>query len=253
MEHKPHTDHTESLRDKIFAQIKTERITMRPRLYFTLQIAAVAFVAMLVLLASIFIFNFILFSIRINSHDAFLQFGPQGLKNFIIFFPWPILLLDIAFIVLLEWLIRKFRFGYRIPMVYLVGALLVLTFATGFALDRGTYLNELLMDRDEHQGLPGPFGGLYHHARRAPHDGICRCVITAIEGPMLTVADFREGATTTYSVLLPENDHHATTTGLSVGDIVFVAGERDASGVIHAFGVRKESDRGFRGRPPESH
>lgn len=246
-----HHKQNDSLRESILAKIKTEHISMRPRLYFTLQVVAVVFVAFLALLLSVFIFNFILFSIRINSHDAFLQFGPRGLTNFLKFFPWPILALDIGLIVLLEWLIRKFRFGYRIPMMYLVGGILLLTVVAGFSIDRGTYLNDRLMDRAEHEGLPGPLGGLYHGARRPPHDGICRCTVTAINGAEILVADFRDGATTTYTVILPNDDLRATTTGLSVGDVVFVAGDKDEDGTIRAFGVRKESDRGFHGRPPK--
>ncbi|MBP9757152.1 MAG: hypothetical protein KBD06_00970 [Candidatus Pacebacteria bacterium] len=249
-EHNQHkkTGRHDSLRDSILSKIKTDRIIMKPRLYFTMQIIAVAFVALCVLLLSVFIFNFILFSIRINSHDAFLQFGPRGLSNFFMFFPWPILMLDIGLVVLFDWLVRKFRFGYRIPMMYLVGAILFLTVVAGFALDRGTYLNDRLMDRAEHEGIPGPLGGLYHGARRAPHDGICRCTIIGINGPILTVSDFRGGATTTFTVILPNDDHRATTTGLSVGDVVFIAGDTEEDGIIRAFGVRKERDRGFKGR-----
>src|SRR4051812_23632551 len=99
------TNHSkDSLRDSILSRIKTEQIAMRPRLYFTLQLAAVAVVALSTLLCTIFIFNFIVFSIRINGHDAFLQFGARGLSNFLLFFPWVILVLDIALVALLEWL-----------------------------------------------------------------------------------------------------------------------------------------------------
>jgi hypothetical protein len=200
---------------------------------------------------SIFIFNFILFSIRINSHDAFLAFGPRGIQGFLIFFPWLTLMLDVVMIVILEWLIRKFRFGYRIPMLYIVGAILALTFVAGFALDRGTYFNDRLMDRAEHEGLPPPLAFMYHGARHAPHDGICRCTVTAIENSTITVADFRDGATTTYTVLLPTDDIRATSSNIKVGDVVFVAGDKDEDGTIRAFGVRKESDKGYRSRPPQ--
>ncbi len=246
-----HHNEKDSLKDSILSKIKTEQISMRPRLYFTLQVAAVAVVAVIVLLLSIFIFNFILFSIRINSHEAFLSFGPRGIQGFLIFFPWVALMLDVAMIVMLEWLIRKFRFGYRVPMLYLVGIIVVLTIAAGFGLDRGTYLNDRLLDRAEHEGLPPPLAGLYHGARRAPHDGICRCTVTAINGSVLTVADFRGGATSTYTVMLPDDDLRATSSGLKIGDVVFVAGDKDDADVIRAFGVRKESERGFRGRPPQ--
>lgn len=239
------------LRDRIMSQIKSEHISMRPRVYFTLQIAAIALVAFLVLLLSVFIFNFILFSIRINSHDAFLGFGPRGIVAFLMFFPWPLLVLDAALIFVLEWLLRTFKFGYRLPIVYVLGAILAITFVTGFALDRGTFLNDHLMERAEGEHhLPPPFNALYGGARRPPHDGICRCTITEMGTGTLTVEDHRRGATTTLTVLLPVNDLRATSTGLHVGDVVIVAGDRDGT-TIRAFGVRKEEDHGFDLDPEE--
>ncbi len=240
MEHKNEKPNmTDTLRDKIMGQIKTERIVMRPRLYFTLQIVAVAAVAFLVLSMSIFIFNFILFSIRINSHEAFFAFGPRGIAAFFWFFPWPFLVLDIAFIALLEWLLRTFKFGYRLPILYVLGGILLVTFATGFALDRGTRFNDRIMVRAEGEHrLPPFFKELYGGARRAPHDGICRCTITEIGVGRLVVEDHHRNATTTLTIILPANDARATSSNLQIGDVVFVAGDREGD-VIRAFGVHK--------------
>ncbi len=243
MEHNNHKSNKDTLREKIMGQIKRERIAMRPRLYFTLQLAAVAFVAFMVLVLSVFIFNFILFSIRINSHEAFLSFGPRGIMAFIIFFPWPFLIADLIFIAVLEWLLRTFKFGYRLPMLYVLGAILAVTFITGMAIDRGTGFNDRLMVRAGGPGLPGPLNGMYRDVRRPQHDGVCLCTIVGIASGTLTVEDRRRGATTTLTVLLPENDPRATSTGLTVGDTVMVAGDREDD-VIRAFGVRKAPERG---------
>lgn len=232
----------ETLRDKIMGQIKTEHISMRPRLYFTLQLAAIAAVSVLVLLLSVFIFNFLLFSIRINSHEAFLSFGPRGIVAFLMFFPWGLLIFDAALIFLLEWLLRTFKFGYRFPLLYVLATLLAITVVTGFALDRGTGFNDRLIDREEGgRHLLPPFNMLYGQARRPPHDGICRCTILQINEGSLVVKDNHRGATTTLQVLLPANDPRATTTDLRVGDVVMVAGDREGD-VIRAFGVHKEGE-----------
>ena len=237
MEHKE--PHTHSLRDSIVAKIGAEKITMRPRVYFTIRIAAAAVLSILVLLVSVFIFNFILFSIRINSHDAFLSFGPRGIEAFLRFFPWPLLLLDIVLIALLDRIVRTFKFGYRSPVVYLVGGILLITLLAGLVLDRATPFNDQLMTRAEgDHHLPPLFEELYRDVRRPPHDGICRCTIMEIGTSTLTVEDHHHGATSTFTVILPDNDPHATSTGLKVGDVVMVAGDKD-EGVIRAFGVRK--------------
>lgn len=87
--------------------------------------------------------------------------------------------------------------------------------------------------------LPPPLNDFYGRAGNRLM-GMCRCTIIAIDGGMLTVADVRGGATTTLTVLLPANDPHATTTDLSVGDVVIIAGEREGD-LIRAFGVQKRA------------
>ncbi len=241
MEHNK-TDYTKNSRDEIMARIKKEGVAMKPRFYFTLHLVATAITTLCVLAVSIFIFNFILFSIRINSHDAFLSFGPRGVLTFLQFFPWMFLIADIGLVILLETLLRKFRFGYRLPIVYLVGAILALTVLAGLVIDKATPFNDRLMDRAGERRLPPPLNDLYSGARRGPHDGICRCTVTAIQGNTLTVEDYRGGATTTFSVILPENDTRATTTDIAVGDVVMVAGDRNGN-EIRAFGVRKATER----------
>ena len=234
-------DHNqESIKSRVLKDIHAGQVAMRPKVYFTLQIGALLFTAAAALAVSIFIFNFILFSIRINSHDALLSFGPRGWEAFITFFPWPLLLIDIGLVLLLELLLRQFKFGYKIPILYLLGGLLLVTATTAILVDRGTPFNDRLFEQSHR--LPAPVGGWYENARRPlpPGGGICKCTVRAILGNTLTVEDTRKG-TTTLTVILPANSRRATSTGLKVGDTVFIAGEEEG-GVIRAFGVRKESN-----------
>lgn len=228
-----------SIKDKILTDIKSGEITMRPKIYFTLKIAALVLGTFAVVVISIFIFNFILFTIRISGQDNLLGFGPRGWEVFVRHFPWHLLVLDVALIIGLQWLLRQFKFGYKIPILYLLLGLLCITSVAGFALDRGTPFNDRLYQM-RGQGLPPPLGGFYGRANRPPPlgGGVCRCTIMAISGNVLTVQDNR--STSTLSVILPANDPRATTTSLKVGDMVLVAGDQK-DGVINAFGVRKIS------------
>ncbi len=194
--------------------------------------------AFVVLVLSVFIFNFILFSIRINSHDSLLGFGPAGLETFIYIFPWALFFIDVALVFALEALVRRFRFAYKIPVLYLLAALLLATLAMAFIIDRGTDVNDRLLHRADRNELPF-VGELLEHARRPmPGSGVCLCTITAISGNTITVADTRSGTTGMLTVILPADDPRATTTSLEVGDTVFIAGD-ESQGVIRAFGVRK--------------
>ncbi|MEK7530798.1 MAG: hypothetical protein AAB573_02925 [Patescibacteria group bacterium] len=222
MEHNP-----ENIKNSILEKIRTKEVSMRPKIYFALRVAALVATSIAMLLVTVFIINFISFSIRINSHEALLGFGPRGIEAFLLFFPWELLAFDIALVLLLVWLMRSFRFGYMTPALYLGAGLFALILVSGVLIDRGSTLNDHFIQSDE-----------WH--RPPPGSGICRCTIVAIDGTMLVLEEARRGATTSITVVLPLDNPRATTTGLSVGDVVMVLGD-DAGGVIRAFGVRKVS------------
>ncbi|MEK7063720.1 MAG: hypothetical protein AAB955_03465 [Patescibacteria group bacterium] len=226
-----------NMKDKIVAKIRAGTIAMTPRTVFGIQLAGLVATSVAILLVTVFIVNFIFFSIRISSHEELLGFGGSGILAFLYFFPWLLAAIDVALVVLLQYLLRQFKFGYRVPVLYIVAALVVGAGVVGFAFDRATPFNDRLF---EHRGeLPPPFHRIYDGARRPlpPGEGVCRCTILTIDGNTLTVEDTRE-ATTTLTVVLPEGSRRATTTGLSVGDVVLIAGTEEG-GVIQAFGVRK--------------
>lgn len=159
----------DNLKEKILQEIRSGQVQMRPRFHFILQVAALALLAFVVLVISVFIFNFIIFSIRINHVDTLLGFGPRGWGAFVHFFPWDWLLVDILLIAVLEWLLRTFRFGTKIPALYLLAGLLAVTLVAGAAIDRGTPFNDDL--RQMHAGLPPPLRDLYGHVRHHEADG----------------------------------------------------------------------------------
>ena len=228
-----------NIKSRILADINSGKLEMRPKIYFTLKITALVLVVLAIVSISVFILNFILFSIRINSHEALLSFGPRGWEAFTHLFPWGLLIVDVLLIVLLITLVRHFKLGYKIPILHLLTVLIVLTVAAGVFLDRGTPFNDRMYERGG-RGLPNPIMKMYKHAHRPlpPGGGVCLCTILAIEGNTLTVQDTRNG-TTTLTVVLPSDNKRATTTNLQVGDVVLIAGTEEGD-TIQAFGVRKD-------------
>lgn len=228
-----------NIKEVILRKINTKELEMRPKFYFTLKILVTTFLAVFVLLISVFILNFILFSIRINNQDMLLDFGPRGWNAFSHFFPWGLLVLDIILVFILERFVRHFRFGYKVPVLYLLGGIIIITTVVGFAVDRGTGLNEHLLHRADEHRLPSPLKGMYGHARTqfSPGSGVCLCTIETISGngSILGVKDTK--STTTLQVVIPEAILNAKPMNFQIGDTIFVAGEVK-DGVMQAFGVK---------------
>ena len=236
MENNPHYT---SLKDTLLQKINSQEISMRPKFYFTIKILATLFVAFAILVTTIFVFNFIFFILRINGHETLLGFGTRGYQSYFRLFPWKFLLLDMILIGVLKFLIRHFKFGYKIPTLYLLGGIFFMSFIVGLALDRGTGLNDHFLRQSDDHSLGGPLGGVYNHARRPPPrgEGVCVCSIVSIDKNTLVVRDINN-ASTTLIIVLPMDDEYATTTGLEIGDTILVAGD-EINGRIDAFGVRK--------------
>ena len=218
---------------QVLAAIDTGKVAMRPRVFFTLKLIAVAGVGVLVLLLSIVLINFILFTIRVSGHDTLLFFGPRGLWVFLLHFPWFLLALDIGAVILLSRLMRHFQFGYRTPVVYVLLGLALVSVLVGATLDRGTPLNDVLFEEARENRLPPPIGGLYTGMQRGweVREGMCHCEVIGVEGDTLTVSDVRDGESV-YTVQLPPEGGE-----FSVGDELMIAGDVDDDGVIHAFGI----------------
>jgi hypothetical protein len=212
---------------------------MHPKYYFALRVAALVCVSVCIFLISIFICNFLLFSIRVNSTDSYLYFGPRGWGAFLSFFPWDLFAIDVLLVGMLLWLLRQFKFGYKSPMLYVVLLLLAVTVAAGAVIDRTSDINDRFLNAADAHRLPVPFNDVYDHARMLPPpgQGVCRCTVISINGNTLFVSDLR-ATTTPFTVTLPSDDPRATTSGIEAGDVIFIAGQKSGGG-IDAFGVRK--------------
>jgi hypothetical protein len=224
-----------SIREKILEDIRSGHVSMRPKLLFTLKLAVVVAVSILVLFVSVFIFNFIMFSIRINHNEALLGFGTRGLFRFLRFFPWTMLLTDIALIILFAWLVRRFKFGYRSPVLPLLLTFLGATLVFGAVIDRGTPFNDVVLEGAE--SLPAPMRNFYSQAEQLPPKGtgICFCTVLSVGVDKLTLEDERDADDKPITVTLPPD---MPVLNISPGDHIFVAGE-ESDGMIKAFGISK--------------
>ena len=134
-----------SIEKKVFDKIESGEIKMRSKMYFVLKVALLVIVALLVLVTSALLVSFMIFSLRVSGRLFLLGFGDRGLLAFFVTFPWFILLADILFVVLFERLLNHFKFAYRTPLLYTLGASALVIILAGFGLDRISLHETLLV------------------------------------------------------------------------------------------------------------
>ncbi len=145
-------DLQQKIREKVLERIK-RGVPMRSRAYFVVRAAASAVVSLLVLALSAYILSFITFSVHESGEQFLLGFGGRGLQTFFVLFPWLPTTLDIVLILFLEWLLQGFRFGYRLSLATLFGAVLVIS-TVAAALISATPFNGQLLGLADRGRLP---------------------------------------------------------------------------------------------------
>jgi hypothetical protein len=226
-----------NFKDRVLHSIEEQNVQTYSKAHFRLRVVLLVALAVLTLMVSVFFFSLVFFDLRFSGRGALLGFGPQGFFLFLRTFPWLLLTFDVILIAVLEWLLRKFRFGYRTPVLYLLIVLLAIAISVGFVIDRNTAFNDALIKQADAHHLPSPFRELYENERGLPPGGICKCLVTAVTSSTVTAVDVNRGVTTTLTIVLPPN--YVATNILKVGDVIFVAGNRMASNTIQVFGVTR--------------
>ncbi len=224
-----------SIKDRVLEKIEHTGVRMHSRAYFALHIGGVIAFAVLALLVTVFIGNFLFFTLRLNGHGELLSLGARGWGIFVRVFPWWLLAADIALCAALVWLVRRFQFGYRTPVLFVFFALILAALAVGFAIDAGTPVNDRLLQDADRGALPPPFDAVYRGARRAPPRGSAyRGTIISVASTSLNMTD--PDADSTLTVLLPaQGQDHALP--LTVGEAIFVIGSQQSPGLIQAVDI----------------
>jgi len=228
---------SEDIKKSVLEKITRGEVHMRPRIYFIIKIISVIVVAALALFASALVVSFAFFSIHESGELFLLGFGARGLTTFLSLFPWGALIVAILLIVLLEWLLKHFRFTYRVPLLNMIFSGLFLVILIGLLITV-TPFHAMLLDKADKGELP--IVGELYESIHMPHEdqGEFRGVVMSMSSSTLTIthndndADADDG---TRTVVVPAN---FDTSQVKVGDRVYVAGDM-ASGTVSAYGVQR--------------
>ena len=152
------------MKDRILGRIRRGEVAMHSQSFFTLKLVALLLASFLALVVSVLLFTFIFFTVRVNIHSSFAVLGPRTLFFLFHFFPWHLVMLDVALIALTEWLLRDFKFAYRSPFLYLLFAVFAFVLALGLFIDRVTPFSDRMLEHAHAHHLPPPINDMYEYA-----------------------------------------------------------------------------------------
>jgi len=232
------TPQQHGIKENVLEKIQKGDVHMRPKVYFVLKVVILVAVALCTLAVSAFLFSFIVFSIYASGKPFLLGFGSRGVFAFLALFPWLMLVVDVALLLLFEWLLHRFQFGYHRPFIYLFLVAASVVVASGLVMNAVSVHRSIYL-QNEHAGVPviGPF---YEHLRRpSPGREIFLGQVLFIEGNIFTVRADDHDKDSDDGVRRVEAPAGMDVAGyLKAGDEVFVAGD-DEGGRIRAYGVTK--------------
>lgn len=223
------------IKDNVFKKIRSGEVSMRSRLYFIVRVVLLLVLALIAAALAIFALSFAFFSIHESGEEFLLGFGQKGLNAFVSLFPWVSFVITIGLIVLLDHILRLFRFGYRVSMlkIFLVAlaGVAVMSIAINF-----TPLHSVLLDSADHNHLP-LIGEIYEEIHDSHQtQGVYRGVVVSIQddGFVITHNDTdRDSDDGTWTIITPLG---FATSSVQVGETMYVAGKLIQGGV-HAYGV----------------
>ena len=224
------------IQKSVLDKIRAGGVPMHSRTYFILRTVLVGLAGAVLLAGAFFALSFVFFSIHESGVRFLLEFGEQGLTAFITLFPWTSLLVSLAFLVILELLVRQFTSAYRFSLLRIFLWVLVIGVAGGTLIGFTPFHASLLSAADNDR-LP-VLGPLYEQVHDSHIDrGVYRGNVVSVAESYFIIShndtdrDSDEGV---WNVVPPEGFDLGT---LSVGNKVYVAG-RLKHGVVYAYGIR---------------
>jgi hypothetical protein len=211
--------------DEIINTIKSGEAKMHSRAYFAAQAALVVLGAVLLFLLILFLATFIVFAMQEDGGFFAINFGPVGWGVFFTSFPWIMLLLSLALVLILWILLRRYSLVYHQPFLYVL-LVLIVTISLSYLFIPASSIH----------------GGIYRYLSRNP----IPLVSGVYDFETTPVSDVYRGQVVTISTssFILANDFGRTSTvlvspgnNINPGSYVIVFGHRVATATIQASGM----------------
>lgn len=228
-----------NIEDAVLRKIEDGDVKMTPKSYFIVKAVLLVLCVFCIFVFSVILVSFIIFSLNTRGDLFLLGFGARGIVKFILMFPWFLLSIDALLIILLDYLIRRFRFGYHSPIIYLF--LSTLVFVTAFSyLVNFTSIHSRLSGfaKRNHVPLAGSMYDDINRSRRG--EGIYRGVVTSVGDNYIILkhSDFDSDAPEDeLKIMAP--DGLDPRSFIHPGEEVYIAGDIASGTVITPYGMHK--------------
>ena len=214
----------------ILAEIRARGLHMRPRWHFSLRTTLSLLTVFCVFLVAIYLTSLVVFVIRESGLSFAHRFGYRGWTEFLLSFPWLLVIGSLVFLAVLEELLCRYSFVYKRPLLYSMGALVVILTLASVIVDLDGIHPQIRTFSNAH-GIPiydaftqPPFGRPSHFF----HGQIIRTASGTItilkEGGMPVHVDIE--------TMMPDNDSSTDTPVVIFGETV--------NGQFRAYGVSRE-------------
>lgn len=225
------------IEERVFEAIRSGKVTMRSRWYFVLRDIMAMIAIIIVLLIAVYFASFVIFVLHQNGAWFVPVFGFAGWFALFSALPWILIILSAIFVVVLAFLVKRYPFGYRWPLLYSFLGIIFLISAVCFVFVGTSFYNAVF---NSTASRDFPFLGSYYPGIGVlePND-IHRGTVTQVGMDEFSLQDTSGDGS---EVFIGPETKLALGAVFNVGDAVVVFGNRTASGTILAVGVEKLSE-----------
>ena len=229
-----------NLRKNILNKINKGDLKMKPKIYFTARTLIIWTIISVTVVTMAFFVSFSIFSIRESSRLFLLGFGSMGVWTFFVTFPWFLLVLEIILLIVVDILLKHFKFAYKTPFIYLILSTAIFVMFISIFIS-STPIHETLYQEVIEQRLPA-LDIIYKDAKQPPiKEGVLRGIITRVDDDMFTIysddkdKDKDDGL---WDIFISQGQLKYISSTINVGDFVVTACRQKADGRCYLYGLK---------------
>lgn len=221
-----------TIEKKVLNAIEKNQIKPHSKWYFVAQSSFFGIGLVVLALLVLFFSSLVIFNIRQSGSYMAPGFGFYGVGLFLLSLPWLLIGLVVILVLVLEYILKRYKFAYQRPILYSFVALALLV-SVGSIFISQSKMHEALWAKSRRE--PGFFGGpMYKHFGKSKNGPVTigKVFETNENGCKLNT---EEGEN--WQVLINDDTHLPYNYTVSNGDVIIVLGPKEER-TIKAVGIK---------------